>query len=383
MEQDTLYLERLNRLQKTIGLCTVDRLPVAYAGTAFSPRYMGMTMAEFCEDGEAAVNVTLAAMDKLSRFGQLDAINQPVVGRMTPRLSFAWLSRVSVPGKELPPDSLWQVEEAETMTADEYDTILKKGWTTYLMEFLPRVIDPAEFHTFLEWVMLNQERTLGRYEDHGYVAISDAPPAIIPFEYLSGGRSMSKFFFDLYRMPDKVEAVMKQMFAETLEQIRASVPGKGINGAWVGGWRSASTLVAPRLWDRFVWPYVLEIVDVLVEKGFTPVLHWDQDWTRDLIRLQELPAGKCILNPDGMTDLKSFKKLVGDQMAVMGDVPSALLSAGTPEDVNSYVKGLVDLFQGTGLILCPGCDAPINAKPENMEAFIKASNAYGSNNFTG
>jgi uroporphyrinogen-III decarboxylase len=379
MEKKALYNERLNRIRKTISLSTVDRLPVAYAGTAFSPRYMGMPMDEFCEDAEAAVNVTLAAMDRLGGFGELDAINQPVIGRMTPKLSYAWLSRVSVPGKELPRDSLWQVVEAESMTVDEYDTILEKGWMTYLMEFLPRVIEQDEFNTFLEWVMLNQERTQSRYRDHGYVIISDALPAMIPFEHLSGGRSMSKFFLDLYRIPDKVEAVMKQMFTETLDQIRASVPRNGINGAWVGGWRSASTLVAPKLWDRFVWPYILEVVEVLVEKGFTPVLHWDQDWTRDLIRLQELPAKKCILNPDGMTDLKAFKKLAGDRMAVMGDVPSALLSAGTPEDVDFYIKERVDLFQGTGLILCPGCDAPINAKPENMEAFIKAASVHGRN----
>jgi uroporphyrinogen-III decarboxylase len=38
---------------------------------------------------------------------------------------------------------------------------------------------------------------------------------------------------------------------------------------------------------------------------------------------------------------------------------------------------LVDLFNGVGLILCPGCDAPINAKPENMEALVAAAHEYG------
>jgi uroporphyrinogen-III decarboxylase len=115
----------------------------------------------------------------------------------------------------------------------------------------------------------------------------------------------------------------------------------------------------------------------MVEVGITPVLHWDQDWTRDLVRLQELPAGKCILNPDGMTDVKKFKELVGDRMAMMGDVPAAMFAAGTPDDVHKYVRELIDLFGNTGLILCPGCDAPINTKPENMEAFVAAAREYG------
>ena len=119
-------------------------------------------------------------------------------------------------------------------------------------------------------------------------------------------------------------------------------------------------------------------MDALVAAGVTPVLHWDQDWTRDLVRLQELPAKKCILNPDGMTDLHKFKELVGDRMAMMGDVPATLFAAGTPDDIYNYVRNLVRLFGSTGLILCPGCDAPINARPENMEAFVAASREYGN-----
>ncbi len=108
---------------------------------------------------------------------------------------------------------------------------------------------------------------------------------------------MTKFFFDLYRMPDKIQAVMDVILEEILADIDAAPTTFGIGGAWVGGWRSASALVAPKLWNRFVWPYFLKIVDALIAKGIVPVLHWDQDWTRDLVRLQELPAKKCILNP--------------------------------------------------------------------------------------
>jgi uroporphyrinogen-III decarboxylase len=151
----------------------------------------------------------------------------------------------------------------------------------------------------------------------------------------------------------------------------------GTIGIWVAGWRTASALIAPKLWDRFVWPYFVKIVDAVLAAGLTPVLHLDQDWTRDLIRLQELPAKKCILNPDGMTNMKKFKELLGDRMAMMGDMPASMFAAGTPEDIYNYVRDLVRLFDSRGLMLCPGCDAPINTKPENMEAFVAASHEYG------
>jgi uroporphyrinogen-III decarboxylase len=370
------FQENFARIKQAVNIEPVDRVPVVYMGVAFAPRYMGMSIAEFCADPNAALEVTLAAMDRL---GGLDGANLPGGGRITPALTSLWLSRIAVPGQNLPADSLWQVMEAEVMTVDDYDTILNKGWNAFFMEYLPRVIDPNEFQDFIQWSMVNGARRKQLYLEKGYVIVCDAPLSTgIPFEYLCGGRSMTKFFFDLYRMPDKIQAVMDVIMEELLAEIRACPNIDGIGGTWVGGWRAASALVAPKLWDRFVWPYYLKIVDALVSVGIIPVLHWDQNWTRDLVRLQELPAKKCILNPDGMTDMRKFKELVGTHMAVMGDIPASILAAGTPDDVHKYVKEQIELFEGKGLILCPGCDAPLNAKPENMEAFVEAAHKYGA-----
>jgi uroporphyrinogen-III decarboxylase len=370
-----LYQERFHRIQQAIRLEPVDRVPVVYMGVAFAPMYMGMSIAEFCADPEASLQVSLAAADRLAK---LDGVNIAGGGRITVSLTALWLSRLGVPGRDLPPNSLWQVREAEVMTTDDYDTIIEKGWGPFFMSYIPRVIDPQEFGQSMAWTAANGGRIQQSYVERGLVVVCDAPLfATIPFEYLCGGRSMQKFFLDLHRMPETVKAAMDVMQAELIAQIKASPPVGGIRGAWLGGWRSASALLAPRLWDRFVWPYFVEMANAMVEVGITPVLHWDQDWTRDLGRLRELPAKKCLLNPDGMTDMRKFKEQVGDHMAMMGDVPASLFAAGTPDDVYNYVRDLVALFEGKGLILCPGCDAPINTKPENMEAFVAAAHEYG------
>ncbi len=378
MNKQALYQERLARIQKVIHLEPVDRVPVVFQAQGFSARYMNIPLDQYCKKNSLAFTANLEAMD---RFDGLDGANTAPGGRMPMILSYAWMSHVNAPGKELPSDSLWQVQEAEVMTIHDYDTILKRGWGKFVLGYLPRVVSMPEFLGTILWIQLNMKRIQREYIKRGYVLVCDAPilGQMAPIERLCGGRSMTKFFFDLYRIPDKVKAVMDVILAEDLATIAKAKPNPGtINGIWIGGWRSASALIAPKLWDQFVWPYILKITEALIAVGIVPVLHWDQDWSRDLVRLQELPAGKCILNPDGMTDMTKFKKLAGDRMAMMGDVPSSMLAAGTPKDVDQYVRDRIELFEGKGLIMCPGCDGPINTKPENMQALIEATYKYGT-----
>ncbi len=373
MDNLALMEERLGRVKQVIKLEPVDRLPVIQNASAFGPRYTGHTIAEFCTVNDASMRITLEAMDKL---GGLDGINLAMIGRNTALLTTAWLSRIGVPGKDLPADSLWQVREAEVMTINDYDTILAKGWPAFLEGYFPRVIDPADLGDALGWLMANLPAAMKSYHSQGYVTMA-ATAISTPFDYLCGGRSMAKFYIDLYRMPDKIQAVMDVMLPAILGQGIGASQAAGAPGIWIGGWRTAGALVAPKLWNRFVWPYLVKCVNAVVEAGLIPILHLDQDWTRDLAVFRDLPAKTCVMNPDGLTNPVKFKQILGDHMAWMGDTPATLFAAGTPEDITRYVRDQVKLFEGIGLIIAPGCDAPINTKPENMEAFVAAAKEYG------
>jgi len=374
MASEIAYRERLERIRRTIELQPVDRIPLVFMGTAFAPRYMGVSMAEFCADPDLRVDVTLAAMDRLG--GEFDGINSLPAGRIAVALSLAWLSRVAVPGRDLPDDSLWQVDEAEVMTVDDYDTIIERGWLAFLMEYLPRVLDPAEFQANATWMESHLTGVVERCRDRGYVPVSGGGTTI-PFECLCGGRSMEEFFLDLHRIPEKVKAALDAMQPGLIEIGLDAARRSGVPAVWVGGWRAASAMLSPKMWNEFVFPYYLEMVTRLAENGVVSVLHFDHDWTRDLARLRELPARRCILNLDGWTDIRRAKEILGDHMAIMGDVPAPLLSTGTPEGVRAYVRDLARDVGPTGLILCPGCDAPIDARPENMQAFVAASLEFG------
>jgi uroporphyrinogen-III decarboxylase len=373
MSDGAVYQERLSRIRKAINLEPVDQVPVIYIGGAFSPRYMGVSMGRYCTDMDFAVETTLAAVKRL---GDIDGLNGLPGARIHVMLTLLWLSHVDIPGRELPDDSLWQVHEAEVMKADEYDTIIDKGWTAFRNAFLPRVLDMAEFDVTMAWIRDNSARVAQLFRDEGFVTVRGGITSI-PFEFLCGARSMQKFFLDLYRTPEKVKAAMDVMAPEIIQGAVAQAKASGAIGVWIGGWRAASALIAPKIWDKFVFPYYQQIVEAMAENGIVSILHLDQDWTRDLARFKELPAKKCLLNPDGMTDIRKAKEILGHHMAIMGDVPASLFATGTPDDIYKYVRDLVRDVGPTGLLLCPGCDAPINTKPENMEAFVAAGRKFG------
>ena len=366
------YASRLERIRRAINFEPVDRVPIVYMGTAFAPKWMGITLAEYSADPAVARDVILAAMERL---GDIDGVNL-VPGLAPITLAGPSMSRVAIPGREVPADSLWQILEAEVMTVEDYDRIIEQGWKAFMASYLPRVVDMAEFLPAIHWMIENIPRTVQKYREHGFVVVS-APGGNIPFELLCGGRSMARFYLDLYRRPDKVQAAMDVMMPDLIAEAVEGTRAAGTLGGWIGGFRAASGLIAPKTWNRFVFPYYLQMVNAMSDNGLVSILHWDQDWTRDLARLREFPVRKCVLNLDGMTNVRKVRELLQDHVAIMGDIPSKLLSVGQPEDVYEYVRDLVRDVGRTGLILCPGCDAPINTRPENMQAFVAAGHEFG------
>lgn len=374
MDNKAIYEERLDRVKKAIRCEPVSQIPIAYIGVAFSPKYMGVPISQFCTDEQAMVDSTL---DAVNRLGEIDAMNYLPNMRIGVALSTAWLSHVNIPGRELPEESLWQVVEKEVMKVEDYDFIVEHGWQTFLNQYFPKVLDMEELQAAMGWMMQNTQTVVQRFRDAGYVILQGGFTTI-PFESLCGGRSMTQFYLDLYRMPDRVQAAMDVMVPAMIQNGVGGAKMTQSIGAWIGGWRSPSAMVAPKIWDRMVFPYFQKIAEALIAEDVCPIFHWDQDWTRDLHRLKEMPAKKCLLNLDGMTDIRKAKEVLDGHMAILGDVPASIFAAGTPDDIYNYVRDLVRDVGPNGLILCPGCDAPINTRPENMEAFVAAGREFGT-----
>jgi uroporphyrinogen-III decarboxylase len=356
-----LYEERLKRIKTAAALEKPDRVPVVPLANAFCARHMGVKMSEFCTNPKISNETIIKSFSRLGEFDGLQSAAFYATG-----LSTLWLSKVKLPGYDLPENELWQVDERELMTIEDYDAIIDKGYNEFLSDYYRERLDNLEAKLQPLSYMPQAQKNI---EDLGIVLFCGGM-ATIPYESFCGGRSMPAFLKDLFRIPDKVQEAMDVAMVDILENTRQMLRAAKPIAIWTGGWRSASEFLSPRLWNRFVFPYFKQLVQAVVDEGVIAILHFDSDWTRDLEYLRELPKGKCVLALDGATDIFKAKEILGDHMCIMGDVPSSPLSLGTPDEVHDYCRRLINEIGPAGFILSSGCDIPPNAKPENVKAMI-------------
>ena len=193
-----LFLERMQRIKTAIALGTPDRVPVCLLMDSFAAVTMGLKISEVAVDGDVAGAAALATMEKL---GDVDAIQFST--NIPKLLGMIWLTPVKLPGRDLPEDSLWQLDEQVRIVPEDYDRILEIGWGSWLGEYIGRYLqeEAAAAQTILQVA----PRWAGEFMKKGYVALV-AADITHPFEQLAGGRTVKEFTLDLYRIPDKVQA---------------------------------------------------------------------------------------------------------------------------------------------------------------------------------
>lgn len=359
-----LLEQRRQRIKDAVALKKPDRVPVVLCGDSWAANVQGVKISDFCTKPEVAYPTMVEAFTSL---GDLDGCQHASYN--VNLLSVLWLSKLKIPGRDLPENELWQVDEAELMTPEDYGLIIDQGFQPWLAGYyeqhLPGVMEA--FGCFAQTL----PDAFAAWQERDTVVFSPVVTTI-PYEYFCGARSMREFILDLHRRPDEVQAAMDAAMPFLKEQMRQLIRGFNLMGLWIGGWRSASEFLSPRLWERFVFPYYKEMIDVALEEGAIPVLHFDSSWTRDLERFKELPKGKVVLSLDGKTDIFKAKELLGGHMCIMGDVPARMLSLGTPQEVTEYSKRLIREVGPDGFILAQGCDIPPDAKYENVKAMVEA-----------
>lgn len=370
----SLYEQRVELYKKTVAFEN-GRPSTAYAGPATPAAHMKMTMKDFMFDTKRGFKAYLDYVKELDALASIDCINAPYPGKFNVALSLMWLSQLKVPGRDLPDDSLWQVQEKALIEIEDYDFIIENGFEAFQQKFLPKVLEPGEIEEFVNYSMTEGPQQAQMLVESGLPQVNSYA-FTPPFEALCGGRSMTKFFMDCYKRMDKIKAAQDVIYPTTIASTLETLRQSHAIGGWVGGWRGASGMVSPKIWDNLVWPYMKKAAEAFIDNGFIPIMHLDQNWDRDIERFLELPKQKFVLNTDGMTDLARARKLLGDHAAFMGDVPAPILSMGTVVETEDYVKKLIDNVGAKGLIVTSGCDSPANAKFENMVAMFKTAVEY-------
>jgi len=132
---------------------------------------------------------------------------------------------------------------------------------------------------------------------------------------------------------------------------------------------------SPKIFREMVVPRYKRVVEKITIPWF---IH--SDGNIEPLLEDFLALGICGIHPNekGAMDIRQIKKKYGHRVCVLGNVDLNLLGAGTPEEVEEEVRGLIrDVAPGGGYIVTSGNSLAGYLKPENALALSRAVQKYG------
>jgi hypothetical protein len=284
-----------------------------------------------------------------------------------------------IPGRDLPDDYLPQPHEQENVKFEDYDTIIKNGWYRFADEdliFRVSGLTSEELKETEKSMIAVTERSIREFGERGVFTAIMAED-YHPFFKLSLSRSMVNFSEDLYYHPDVVEKAIDRMTDETIENVIANAKKYNQEIVGITEERASAYFYPLRIFERFWWPYTQRMVEAFWAEGLVTHFHLDLDWTQNFPYFKNLPKGSAILSLDGTCDIFNAKKVIGDHLCLKGDVHPSMLTLQQPEEVEAYVKRLIDeVGANGGFILGVGCEIPATCKPENLRALLEMGRTY-------
>jgi uroporphyrinogen-III decarboxylase len=201
--------------------------------------------------------------------------------------------------------------------------------------------------------------------------------AMPPFDVISHSmRGMAGTMTDMFRRPDKVIAACEKILELTLARPLPPPNESGNIRMFMTNTRGSDDFMSKKQFDTFYWPTFKRLVMGLIEKGATPCIFFEGNFTSRLEYLLEFPAGKMLARLD-TTDIFRAKEVLRDHTCIEGNVPSSLLQVGSVQDVKDQCKKLIDVVgKGGGYILAPRSSTD-EVKPENLRAMIDFTHEYG------
>jgi len=168
------------------------------------------------------------------------------------------------------------------------------------------------------------------------------------------------FVRDLFQFAVKMELTFAQA------QLAAGADLIGVGDA-------AASLVGPRIYDAFVWPYEQKLVQGLHELGARVRLHICGKTRRLFAGMGKL--GAEIVDLDWMAPLDEARRAMGPDQVLLGNVdPVEVLRNGTPESVSAAIAEC-HRQAGPRYIVGAGCEVVRDTPEENVRALCRYARA--------
>jgi hypothetical protein len=181
----------------------------------------------------------------------------------------------------------------------------------------------------------------------------------------------------LFEQPDKVikacEALMPHLHwlaSQTAD------PGSQLPiGYWMH--RGCIPFVNTEHFDNIYWPTVRPIIEQLWKEGHQTMFYAEGNWDAHLDAFRELPERSIVYHID-RGDPQTVHNKLHDKFAISGGLSNVTLAVGTPEQVRTEVKKLIDILgKDGGYIMDASAIIQNDAKVENMKAMVEATREFG------
>ncbi len=400
------FREREKRLMDAVALRTPDRVPISL-GLNYQPaKFAGTTTWAAYYDWPTWKQAYIDAAKYYAPDRLLVVPNQS--GNVLEALD---AKQLRWPGHGVSRYHTHQFVEGEYMKADEYDLFLSDPSDFFVRFYLPRIygaLAPLEklppLNTLMMFLPFNnlatpefadmlenltrtareavqwQSETASLTRELTELGFFCRQPLFgggAPFDAISDFlRGMRGAMLDMYRCPEKLTQAIEMMCDLQLDRISKAPKATEFSPVFMALHRGSHGFMNLKQFETFYWPYLLKVIDALVDSGYTPDVFFEGDYNSRLEYLAEMPSGKVIARFDQI-DMAKAKQILGGKICISGNFPVSVLQVGTPDDVKNLCRKLIDTAGKDGGYIMGPASALDEVKPENLKTMIDFTKEYG------
>ena len=403
---------RWQRIMDCVALKQPDRMPVALYCFFWLAKYGGVSYKQLMYDqkltaeiGERAVlefepDVTCPFLTNVAWGAAADAVELK---------AFDWA------GNGIGENQSFQYRDKEYVTVAEYDEFLDDPTDFFQRKFLPKVAGAFEgLANMPSLVALSGLRVLPgiagfarpevkasllkiiaaaeevmrlqtnsnnfnkRIATLGYPMIYGVTAGNAYDSVADYWRGASGMMTDMYRHKDKMLEILYRVFDYMEAQAIAGAQASGNPIVFLPIHWAPDAFMSQKQFETFWWPTFRRLLLSLIAKNLIPMVLWEHDCSKRMETIADVPAGKCIYFFERADNVIKAWEVMGKNIALRGGLSAGMMVAGTPDDVDREVRGLVEKVwdKGGNLILDCGIGIPDEGKVENVRAMFVAARKY-------
>lgn len=184
-------------------------------------------------------------------------------------------------------------------------------------------------------------------------------------------RGINNLMLDFFDDPGFIRDLFEFVIQIELEFAKAQIAARA---DVIGIGDAAASLVGPKFYDEFVWPYEKKMVDGVHALGARTRLHICGN-TRPI--LEGMGKLHCtFVELDSLAPMSEGREKMGPEQVLLGNIdPVRVLRNGTPAAIYEAV-GECHRQTGNRFMVGAGCEVPRDTAPANLQALVRYSREH-------